>query len=433
MKYNSWGLYPKSEPAKVVKFFWRTDIPLLSDFTNLVLPYGYGRSYGDVCLNNGEVLIDCSSLRHFILYDRENGIIRCEAGTMLADILKLIVLDGWFLPVTPGTKFVSIAGAIANDVHGKNHHRVGSFGRFVRKFELLRSNGERYICSNQENSDLFYATIGGLGLTGLITWVEISLQKVPGSFLYVESIKFSSLEEFFELNQTSNNFEFTVAWVDFSSSGKGSVRGIFQRANFFESPFELSKENKINFLFAPKFSLINSFSVFVFNTLFYSKQSEKFLKNIVHFNQFFYPLDSVENWNRIYGGKGFLQYQFLIPEEDGFQILMDFFNCAKKLNLYSFLTVLKTFGDFPPSGLLSFPRKGITLAMDIPISRNIFNKLKLLDNIVLKAGGAFYPAKDARMSSDAFYKSYGDRIEEFIKWKDAKFSSSFWRRVSTYY
>lgn len=429
MKYSSWGLYPTSNPLRVIKPFWRTEIPSFFNYEQFVLPYGYGRSYGDVCLNNGGVLIDCSYLRHFILYDKENGILRCEAGTQLADILKLIVSDGWFLPVTPGTKFISIAGAVANDVHGKNHHHMGSFGRFIRKFELLRSDGERYICSNDENQSLFKATIGGLGLTGLLTWVEISLQRIPGSFLNVESIKFASLNEFFDLNQKSNFYDYTVAWVDFSCGGTGSIRGIFQRANFVESPFYSGKDVKFKFPFFMNFSLINSISVYFFNTLYYSRQTEKFQSKIIHFDPFFYPLDRVLDWNRVYGRKGFLQYQFVINEQNSLEVLMELFNYAKKLGLYSFLTVLKTFGNFEPVGLLSFPRKGITLAMDFPITPNIFKYLEVFDNIVLDAGGVIYPAKDARMSPKSFYSSFGVRIDEFLKWKDPKFSSSFWRRV----
>ncbi|MGQ9818943.1 MAG: FAD-binding protein [Candidatus Kapaibacteriales bacterium] len=433
MNYHSWGLYPKSKPAKILKVFWRTDIPLLSDFKNYVLPFAYGRSYGDVCLNNGEMLIDVTYLKHFIYYNRENGIIRCEAGTSLSEILKLITPDGWFLPVTPGTKYISVAGAIANDVHGKNHHSVGSFGRFIRKFELLRSDGKRYLCSREYNSDLFYATIGGLGLTGIITWVEISLQKIPGSFLLVENYKFSSLEEYFHLNNESNQFEYTVAWVDFSSGGKGRIRGIYERANFVESPFvELMANPKFKIPFLLPFSLINAFTVFSFNTLYFTKQLEKINKGLIHFDTFFYPLDKVANWNRIYGRNGFIQYQFVIPDENAYQRLENFFNYAKKLNLYSFLAVMKNFGNKSSGGLLSFPRKGITLAIDFPITKAIFKKLEILDKLVLEAGGAFYPAKDARMSSEAFLLSFGSRINNFLIHKDPKFSSSFWRRVFPY-
>lgn len=429
--HQSWGLFPKSEPAEVLKLFWRTEIPLLSGIKYLILPYAYGRSYGDVCLNNGEMLIDVTNLGHFIFYDRENGTLRCEAGTKLSDILELVVPDGWFLPVTPGTKYVSIAGAVANDVHGKNHHCVGSFGRFVRKFELLRSDGNRYLCSREDNSELFYATIGGLGLTGIISWVEISLKKIPGSFLFVERHKFSSLEEYFQLNYESSQFEFTVAWVDFSCGGQGSIRGIYERANFVESPFFGPKSNaKYVIPFLPTFSLINPVTVFSFNTLYYTKQLEKITKGLIHFDSFFYPLDKVANWNRIYGRNGFVQYQFVIPDENAYQILDNFFNFAKKLNLYSFLTVMKNFGNLSSGGLLSFPRKGITVAIDFPLTENVFKKLQNLDKLVLEGGGAFYPAKDSRMPSDAFFASFGSKIKEFFVWKDKKFSSSFWRRIT---
>ena len=190
---QSWGRYPTVEPEQVVPLFWRNELPILSDFSTSVLPYGYGRSYGDSCLNEGGVSLDATYLRRFISFDEEQGLLRCEAGVSLADILDEFVPRGWFLPVTPGTKFVSVGGAIANDVHGKNHHKAGTFGCHVTQFELLRSNGERLLCSPTENSELFRATIGGFGLTGLILWAEFRLKPIRSPYISVDHIRYNSL------------------------------------------------------------------------------------------------------------------------------------------------------------------------------------------------------------------------------------------------
>lgn len=431
-QYNSWGLFPKHSPSKVVQLFWRTEIPEMSSLNKSLLPYGLGKSYGDVCLNGDGILIDCIRLSHFIRFDREKGILCCESGVTLKSILELVVPCGWFLPVVPGTQLITVGGAIANDVHGKNHHRMGTFGRYVLRFELLRSNGERIICSPNSNTELYQATIGGLGLTGVILWAEIQLMPIKSAFLGVEFIKFSSLDDFFSINEESERFfDYTVAWLDFSNGGMNRVRGIFQRANFLEKKTDLktpvSKPIEIPFPFP--LSLINNVSVFLFNLLYYNKQFEKRKNALIHFEKFFFPLDSIYNWNYIYGKTGFLQYQFVVPFKDGRTTLVNFINACKKLNLYSLLAVLKTFGKIPSPGLLSFPMEGITMAVDFPLQPNIFKKLELLDKIIQECGGRLYPAKDARMGTNFFLSSYPN-LEKFILYKDEKFSSSFWRRVT---
>jgi FAD/FMN-containing dehydrogenase len=431
-QYNSWGLFPKYAPSKVVQLFWRNEIPEMLSWNASLLPYGLGKSYGDVCLNDNGILIDCIRLNHFIYFDRQQGILCCESGVTLKSILELVVPCGWFLPVVPGTQLITVGGAIANDVHGKNHHRSGTFGRYVLRFELLRSNGERIICSPTVNAELYRATIGGLGLTGVILWAEIQLIPIKSPFLNVEFIKFASLDDFFSINEESEHFfDYTVAWLDFSNGGINRVRGIFQRANFAERETDLktsgSKSIKIPFPFP--LSLINNASVFLFNFLYYNKQSEERRSAFIHFEKFFFPLDKIYNWNYIYGKNGFLQYQFVIPFKNGRATLVNFINTCKKLNLYSFLTVLKTFGKMTSPGLLSFPMEGITMAVDFPFEPNIFKKLETLDEIIQESGGRLYPAKDARMGANFFLSSYPN-LEKFILCKDEKFSSSFWRRVT---
>ncbi|MCX7879127.1 MAG: FAD-binding oxidoreductase [Ignavibacteria bacterium] len=429
--YQSWGLYPKSEFKEIIHLDWRHETIDFTNFSPHCLVYGLGRSYGDVCLNNGGILLDASSLNHFIDFDPNNGILKCEGGVTLSEILNFVVPKGWFLPIIPGTKFVTVGGAIANDIHGKNHHKKGSFGHFVNKFELIRSNGERLICSRNTNKELFFATIGGLGLTGIILWAELQLKPISSSYIYVESIKFSSIEEFFSINENSEQeFEYTVAWLDFSVPSLNNCRGIYQRGNHYEKDIAKAKrKTKFAIPFVAPFSLINKCSITTFNFLYYIKEQEKISKSIVHFEKFFFPLDNLENWNYLYGKNGFFQYQFVIPKSDGPYKLKAFINECKKLNLLSFLTVIKTFGKFENSGLLSFPREGITLAVDFPFHKEIFVKLNKLDDLIMEFGGALYPAKDSRMSPKMFLQSFPN-LNEFLKFKDPLFSSSFWRRVA---
>ncbi len=218
-KYRSWGRYPPADHE--VRFIrWRHEALPQTESTSM-LPFGNGRSYGDSCLNDGALLLDVRGLDRLISFDVEHGVIRCEAGVLLSDILDLIVPRGWFVPVSPGTKFVTVGGAIANDVHGKNHHRAGSFGCHVRQFELLRSDGSRRRCSRSENPDWFAATIGGLGLTGVILWAELELKQVAGAAMDIETMRFPNLSEFFRLTDESDaTFDYTVAWVDCASRGK---------------------------------------------------------------------------------------------------------------------------------------------------------------------------------------------------------------------
>ncbi|QLH53761.1 MAG: Putative oxidoreductase [Candidatus Kapaibacterium sp.] len=428
-RYHSWGLYPKISPKKVKKIFWRNESSVFEN-CNKVLPFGLGRSYGDVCLVDNGILIDTTELKHLIRFDQENGILHCESGVTLEQILKHIVPKGWFLPVTPGTKYITVGGAIANDVHGKNHHKAGSFGHYVKSFDLLRSDGSIVHCSPEENPELFQATIGGLGLTGLILNAEFTLKKIPSEYLYLQTIKFKSISEFFEINDASEkNFEYTVAWVDLTNGSLNSVRGIYQRANhFFSDQSVKQKKSKISIPFVLPFSLINNLSIFIFNALYYSKQFDKYAEHIIHYDPFFYPLDGVNNWNYLYGRKGFLQYQFVIPKDNCERNLLTILNEIKKLGLSSFLTVLKTFGNKPKAGILSFPREGLTLAIDFPITQDIFQKLNKLDSTVVDFGGALYPAKDARMSSKIFHESYPE-VNNFLQFKDPLFNSAFWERV----
>ena len=434
-QYQSWGRYPKAQ-ADAVRLEWRSGgFPVAPSDHRSSLPYGNGRSYGDSCLNDGGVVIDCRGLDRFIEFDTEQGILRCEAGVLLSEILALIVPTGWFLPVTPGTQFITVGGAIANDVHGKNHHRAGTFGCHVQYFELLRSDGSRLLCSPDGNGDWFGATVGGLGLTGIITWAEIRLQRIANPYIDHETIRYGDLDEFFAISAESDgDFDYTVAWVDCLAKGGSLGRGLFMRGNHvqrLEGKPPKAPAGHIRVPFDPPLPLVNGATLKLFNALYYRKQLHRIHRGVVHYAPFFYPLDSVLEWNRIYGGRGFLQYQCAVPSDSAQDAITEILRQIAAAGTGSFLAVLKMFGDVVSPGLLSFPRPGATLALDFPNrGEATFDLLDRLDRVTLEAGGLLYPAKDARMSPATFRAGYS-RWEELLPFIDPRFSSGFWRRVTT--
>jgi FAD/FMN-containing dehydrogenase len=440
--YQSWGRLPKATPSAVQRPYWCSELDDLDLGPSSGLPYGLGRSYGDSCLNDGGVLIDTSQLSRLIHFDSERGVLRAEAGLSLEELLAVIVPRGWFLSVSPGTQFVTLGGAVANDIHGKNHHRAGTFGCHVRRFELWRSDGTRRECSPEENAELFRATIGGMGLTGLISWVEIQLVRIASPCLQMERIRFRSLDEYLALeNESSADYEYTVSWIDCLRSGP--TRGLFQRANFVEdgnAPSKggsaLSKDGsarkarrplRVPFDM-PSFAL-NSTVVKLFNQSIFHLQRRDRTSRVTHYAPFFYPLDRVLDWNRIYGKCGFYQYQFLVPNEAE-DVFREILRRIGSSHQGSFLVILKKFGKLPSPGVMSFPREGLTLALDFPNrGQTTLDLLEELDGLVQQAGGCVYPAKDARMSAASFQR-YFPQWKEFSRAIDPKFSSSFWRRAT---
>jgi FAD/FMN-containing dehydrogenase len=415
---ESWGRHPRALHVEEARPKWRAEIELPR--ARPVLPFGQGRSYGDSCLNDGGALLRTSDLDRFIAFDSATGILRCEAGVTLAQILALAVPHGFFLPVVPGTKFVSVGGAIANDIHGKNHHRAGTFGRHVQRLELLRSDGSRLELS--PGDPLFSATIGGLGLTGVITWAELALRSVPGPAIQVQAIPFRGLPEFFSLSEESDTaHEFTVAWLDLTSRSR---RGIFFRGEHAEGRVPAPKGRATVPLDLPA---VNAFTIRAFNFAYYNAQRLLSAEKLQHYDPFFFPLDGVGHWNRLYGKRGFLQFQCVVPGREAISAVIEE---VVRSGTASPLSVLKKFGEIPSPGMLSFPRAGFTLAIDLPNRGDeTFAQFARLEALTMEAGGALYPAKDARMTAQTFDRAYPRRTE-FAKHIDPAFSSSFWRRIS---
>lgn len=425
-RYHSWGNYPKSDQSG-------RDCPSpealpASLSTASVLPFGNGRSYGDVCLNpEGEVL-DTRRWNRFLHFDEQTGVLRCESGVLFDDILQTFVPRGWFLPVTPGTRFVTVGGAVANDVHGKNHHTAGTFGHVIRRFELLRTDGRIFCCSPEENPEYFAATIGGLGLTGFITWVEMQLRPIQGNAMEEERIPFSCMEDFFTLSSESDRFEYTVAQVDCLAMGERLGRGIFVRANHSAASVTVPGR-EFSVPLVPPFSLVNRLSLRAFNTWYYRRQKHA-VSRCVHYQPYFYPLDAVGNWNRLYGPRGFLQYQCVLPEKEARASLRAVLERVARSGEGSVLAVLKMFGHKVSPGWLSFPMPGVTLAVDFPYrGERTFRLFAELDSMVREAGGRLYPAKDACMRAEDFQAFYPNwqRLEAL---RDPRITSGFWQRVT---
>ncbi|MDX1530158.1 MAG: FAD-binding oxidoreductase [Rhodothermales bacterium] len=436
--YESWGRVPASTPARVERL--APEAEALPDPAGLpVLAYGRGRSYGDACLNNGGLLLDTAALDRVLDFDAEHGVVRCEAGVTLAELLARTVPEGWFLPVTPGTKYVTVGGAVAHDVHGKNHHRDGTVGRFVRRLELWRSDGQRLVCSPEVHADLFQATVGGLGLTGLIRWVELQFLPVTSDRIALRRTRFDSLDDFFRINAEANaRSRYTVAWVDTTATGQRLGRGLYMEGDHAPGAADGSDlpaphppaEPRVRVPFDAPGGLLNRLTVRAFNGLYWRQQRRPVVEKRVHYEPFFYPLDAVGDWNRLYGRRGFFQYQSVVPSEHGPEATRAMLERIARSGEASFLAVLKTFGDVPSPGLLSFPMPGITLALDFPNrgarTRRLFRDL---DRLVREAGGRLYPAKDACMSADDF-RAFYPQWEAFREHVDPAFSSSFWRRVT---
>lgn len=434
-RLNSWGRYPR-HPQAGHAVGWRSEIPgelaRLAAAYGTLLPFGNGRSYGDSCLAVTDQVLHLRTLDRIIAADWQSGVVRAEAGVTLDELLRLAIPHGWFLSVTPGTKYVSLGGALANDVHGKNHHVRGSFGCHVRRFGLVRSDRGAIKCAPGDAEGLFAATVGGLGLTGVIEWVELQLLPIRSGQVDVINIRFDSLEEFFSLSrELDGQHEYAVAWIDCAARGKSAGRGIYMVGDHAgEGGLAYDDKPKLSVPLVPPISAINSVSLRVFNHFYYNNAKPGRHAGRVSYEPYFYPLDRIDNWNRIYGPRGFQQYQCVIPEAAGSAPIGDMLAAIAAAHSGSFLAVLKRFGDITSPGLLSFPMAGATLALDFPEHGERTARLfSTLDAIVRAAGGRIYPAKDAHMGGEFFRATY-PRWQMLESLRDPALCSRFWKRVS---
>ncbi len=415
------------------------DVVVMNDPTKVVsticggrkpgLAHGMGRSYGDACLNPNGTLWITPGLDHFIAFDDNTGRLVCEAGVLLRDIQRLAIPRGWILPVTPGTQMITVGGAIANDVHGKNHHILGSFGDHIEQLTLIRTDGEIIECGPHIRPDWFAATVGGVGLTGIIVQAVIRLRRVSGPWLDTDTIPYTNLGEFFHLaDESEAGWEHTVSWIDCMSGSGG--RGLFMRGNPADNVQRAEPARRIRTMpLEPPISLVNQLSLRPFNALYFNLKKWRAGRFVAHYESFFYPLDNLLEWNRMYGPKGFFQYQSVIPRDVGQEAVQAMLQAITRASEGSFLAVLKTFGNRESIGMLSFPQPGVTLALDFPNGGERTHKLfERLDAIVHEANGRIYLAKDARMPRSLFEQGY-PRLNEFLKYRDPGISSGLSRRL----
>ncbi|MDO9454430.1 MAG: FAD-binding oxidoreductase [Stagnimonas sp.] len=392
-----------------------------------------GRSYGDTALNAGGLLWATRGLDRFIDFDIYRGRLTCEAGVLLRDIQHLCVPRGWMLAASPGTQLITVGGAIANDVHGKNHHAVGAFGDHVRRLILQRVDGTVIECGPDLRPDWFAATVGGIGLTGLIEQAELQLRRVPSPWLSTESMPYGTLDEFFDLSQRSEaDWEYIVSWIDCLSGSlnSGRARGLFMRGNhapLSDGPSPRTKAKRVPLI--PPVSLVNPLTLRAFNASYFHMGRWRAGYSTQHYEPFFYPLDNLRDWNRIYGARGFHQYQCVLPPEDSAAGVQAMLAEIGRSGRGSFLAVLKTFGDRAAVGMLSFPMPGVTLALDFANTGPDLERLfRRLDAIVSQAGGRLYLAKDSRMPRTLFEAGY-PRLSEFHAYRDPGLSSEMSRRL----
>ncbi len=417
MKVTAWGNYPQIE-SEITHLRSIQQIQKELKNKESLIPMGMARSYGDSALNENIVLT--KKFNRFLSFDEDKGILTCESGVTLEDILDVFVPRGWFLSVTPGTKFITVGGAIASDVHGKNHHVEGTFCNHVLSLDLMQPSGEIVTCSPSKNSKLFRATCGGNGLTGIIISATFKMKRIETAYIKQKILKAKNLYELVEFLEKNEHYTYTVAWVDCQARNKKMGRGYLmmgEHAVQNDLPkkmlkgnlLKLKEKNKLNIpVFLPNL-VLNKLIIKIFNQLIYSTAPRENV-SIIDYDSFFYPLDAITNWNRIYGKKGFTQYQFVIPKEVGIQGLSKIFKKISDEGMGSFLAVLKIAGAYNQN-LLSFPTEGYTLALDFPITPGLFTFLNELDRMIMDYGGRLYLTKDVRMSPEMFQKGYP-------KWKE---------------
>jgi decaprenylphospho-beta-D-ribofuranose 2-oxidase len=400
MLISGWGGYPTVE-ANVSTPSSAQNCELLDNAA--LIPRGMGRSYGDSALAAN--VLQTRRLDHFLVFEPVAGLLTVEAGVTIREILRLVVPKGWFVPVTPGTSYVTIGGAIASDVHGKNHHSAGTFGQHVTSINMLLGSGEIVHTSPQHLPDLFHATCGGMGLTGLILSATIQLQRLSSVRVCQTTLKSSCLEEVCELFEAQQHSAYSVAWIDCLTQGSSLGRSVLMLGEHdTEGGLSLKIKEPLAVPFYTPAALLNSASMKAFNQIYYAKAQHGRKQN-VHLFPYFYPLDALGGWNKLYGRPGFLQYQFVIPKEHGVKHMKTMLQEIAKAGTGSFLAVLKQFGR-GNNNLLSFPREGYTLALDFKMTDSTVALLHRLDDMLLSMGGRVYLTKDAVMKASTFKAAY---------------------------
>ncbi len=412
-RWSNWGLFPKVTGT----IWWPGNAAEAADLLQrpgTLGPRGNGRSYGDASL--GRRMVSGLGLEPQFELDEATGILRCSAGVLLDEVLLRAVPLGFFLWVTPGTRLVSLGGAIAGDIHGKNHHVHGSFSAFVDSITLLTGDGRTTTCSRTELPDLFRATCGGMGLTGFILEATLRLRPITSAYIRQRSIKCRDLQQLFALFEEHHAATYSVAWIDLMATGRHVGRSVLllgEHATAAElhgkaakAPLRTHGQVRMRVpFFLPAF-VLSPFTVRLFNRLYYLKAEGSGKPSLVHYAPYFHPLDAVGDWNRIYGRRGFVQYQFVVPLANGRKVMEDIIAELAGHGLVSFLAVLKRLGPGTPGSSLSFPMEGYTLALDIPLRKHTRAVLDRLDEKVARAGGRIYLAKDARMSAALVVRTY---------------------------
>ena len=420
-KISGWGNYPIS-PATVTRPERYHQLKIVEDMT---IARGMGRSYGDASLNSSQHVILMTRLNRFLSFDPIRGLLRTEAGISLEEILDTFVPRGWFLPVTPGTKFATLGGSIAADIHGKNHHVDGTLGAHIREIELILADGSHRRCSPSREPDLFWATIGGMGLTGIIAEATLQLIPIESSFISVTHRAAKNLDQVLDfLEDPKMDDKYSVAWIDCLTKGIHFGRSLLMTGHHasraelpskIKNPLKIPPGKTLSVPFHCPSWFLNSWSIKAFNSFYYRFQSRKEEPFIADYNHFFYPLDGIQGWNKFYGKRGFLQYQFVVSSQNARKTLHNVLTTLTSNRCAPFLAVLKRFGE-EGKGFLSFPRAGYTLALDFPISDSLFPLLDHLDEIVLANEGRIYLAKDARMQPQMFRAMY----PRYEKWRTIK-------------
>ena len=433
-KLSGWSGFPNKQTNVFFPSTLKEVIKLIKEKQNLIAR-GNGRSYGDSSINEN-CTIDMKNFNKLKSFDSSSGILIAEAGVVLEDIIKTFLPKGWFPYVTPGSKFVTLGGMVACDVHGKNHHKEGSFSNYIEWIELINNEGNLIRCSDNENSDLFKWTIGGMGLTGIISTVSIKLRSIETSFIKQTKIATKNINETIEIFENTLDATYSVAWIDcLNHNIEGVGRSIImlgEHANYNEldtldkkKPLIIKeKKKKSIIIYFPEWFL-NNWIMKVFNSVYYFFLSKSKKINLIYWDDYFYPLDGINDWYKIYGKKGFIQFQCVIPLDNSKKGLTEILNYLSKTKVASFLSVLKRFGKQESN--FSFPTEGYTLALDFPIKENIFTILDRLDEIAVKYGGRFYLAKDSRINKKVFKES-DPRVNKFLNFRkknnlDSNFNS----------